>query len=65
MDNKITINAEDVLKMADGSIMDAELIRQIGLLADKRLYQKIHKGFEYAALYPHVMHVYNIMPELS
>lgn len=63
MDNMINIDPEDILKREDGSIDDADTIRQIGLLGDSRLYRKIRKGFEFAALYSHVMKVHDILPE--
>ncbi len=71
INNNITINIEELLKVDDDSIRDSETIRQIGLLSCTKndipekvktiLYGKIKKEFTFAALYPHVMKPYNII----
>lgn len=73
MNNDITINIEELLKVEDDSITDYEIIRQIGLLSctknevskeDKHiLYKKIKKGYEYMGLYPTVMNSFDITPD--
>lgn len=63
MDNNITINPEEILKMEDDSITDIETIRQIALLGDSTLFCKVKPGHTYAGLYPHVMKSFNISPE--
>ena len=66
MDNKITLNVEETLKLADNSITDVETIRQIGLITTRnglnissdnknQLLRKIKKGYELYGLYPHVI----------
>jgi len=75
MDNEITIDVNEILALPDGSIDDAKIIRQIGLATTKweyvtkevahQLCRKIKKGFEVAALYPHVMKSFDIKPELK
>lgn len=70
MDNEITINIEELLKVEDNSITDSETIRQIGLLSCTKnevpkedrhiLYKKIKNGFEYMGLYPHIMNSFDI-----
>ena len=65
MNNDITIDPVEILKLPDNSITDYETIRQIGLattkwnfLTDdisKQLTKKIKSGYERAALYPHIM----------
>lgn len=67
MNNTITINIEELRLLPDGSIIDAETIRQIGLYSikfnDSSLGCKIKPGFEFAALYPHVQHVHQVLPD--
>ena len=74
MNNKITIDIQEILRQRDHSITDAETIRQIALAGMSRklciqeeeksaLYRKITPGFEYAGLYPYVMKPLNIKPE--
>lgn len=60
MDNKITIDLDEIRKMPDGSIMDVETIRQIALSKDKSLFSKVSTGYEVFGLYPEVMNVYEI-----
>ena len=65
MNNEITINIEEILKLPDGSVTDAETIRQIGLATTKynfltkeqssALGKKIQPGLEFGALYPHIV----------
>ena len=72
MDNKITVNINELLFLPDDSIIDAEIIRQIGLVNTHMpefpkeklsvLYRKIKKGFEYSALYPEVIKSFDIKP---
>lgn len=57
------MNKEEIREQADGSITDPEIIRQIAILGDIDLYDKVRPGFEYAGLYPHVMIPHNIKPE--
>jgi len=63
MSNNITINIHEIRKSPDGSITDAETIRQIVLTRDKSLFDKIDMRFLYAGLYPEVMTSFNIIPE--
>ncbi len=70
MNNEITINIEEILKLPDGSVTDAETIRQIGLATTKyglltkeqssALGKKIKPGLEFGALYPHIIEPINI-----
>ena len=65
MNNDITIDVKATLALPDNSITDAETCRQIGLATTKRdflsredsnlLGRKIARGYEYAALYPHII----------
>ncbi len=65
MNNEITIDVQATLALPDNSITDAETCRQIGLATTKQgllskedssaLGRKIARGYEFAALYPHVM----------
>ena len=67
MPNTITINIDDILKLDDNSITDAETLRQIGLWCTtfdlqrgdrsiyKRVNRKVKRGFEFGTLYPHIM----------
>ena len=73
MDNNITINIEELLKVEDNSITDYDTIRQIGLLSCTKndvpdeikniLYKKVKSEFQYIGLYPHVPQSFNILPE--
>jgi hypothetical protein len=67
MNNDITINPEEILKMPDNSIVDRETIRQIALYGiktnDSSLDCKIKREFQFAGLYPHVMMPFDINPE--
>lgn len=73
MNNEITINIEETLKLPDNSVSDPELSRQIGLATTRyeyvtsevarQLNAKIKQGYEYLALYPHVMKPFGIMPD--
>lgn len=73
MNNEITINIEELLKVEDNSITDYETIRQIGLLSctkndiskDNRqiLYRKVKKEFQYLGLYPTEMKSFDILPD--
>lgn len=74
MNNEITLNIEETLKLDDNSITDAETIRQIGLIttnfklkiSDDERYQlarKVKKEFQVFGLYPHVMKKFDIKPE--
>jgi hypothetical protein len=63
MDNNITINAAEIRKLPDHSIMDGEIIRQIALLGDSSLFDKVKQGFEVCGLYPFVIKSYNISPD--
>lgn len=69
MDNEITINVDDIRKLPDRSITDAETIRQIALYSmktgDCSLNNKIRKEFEYCGLYPHIMKTFDILPEIK
>jgi len=75
MDNEITINVEELLKVDDNSITDYETIRQIGLLSctkndvskedRKMLYDKVRREFQYCGLYPTVMKSFDIKPEVK
>lgn len=63
---KITIDIEAIRKMPNGSVTDAETIRQIGLHCvqnrDIELADKIDGRFTVAGLYPYVQKSYNILP---
>jgi hypothetical protein len=73
MDNNITIDMTQLLKVDDNSITDYETIRQIGLLSctsnnvsseDRiTLYKKVKRGYEFMGLYPYVMKRFNINAE--
>ena len=74
MDNEITLNIEETLKLDDNSITDAETIRQIGLITTnfklkisdderKRLGRKVKREFQVFGLYPHVMKKFDIKSE--
>lgn len=74
MDNKITLNIEETLKLDDNSITDNETIRQIGLITTnfgikisnderKQLARKVKKEYQFVGLYPHLMKKFNIKPE--
>jgi hypothetical protein len=60
MDNKITINLNEIRKMPDDSIMDVETIRQIALTKDPTLYSKVKTGYEIFGIYPDVMNSFEI-----
>ena len=71
MNNEITINIEEILKVDDNSIVDPETIRQIGLattnfslkLSKDEIFQlskKIKKEYQVFCLYPHQMQKCNI-----
>lgn len=59
MNNEITINIEKIKHLPDGSVTDAETIRQIALYGlrnkDREITRKIDSRFAYAGLYPEVM----------
>ncbi len=74
MDNEITLNIEEILKLDDNSITDAETIRQIGLITTnfklklsdderKQLARKVKIEFQVFALYPNVMKKFDFKPE--
>lgn len=68
MNNDITIDIEAIRKAENGSITDAETIRQISLYGimnpgNNDLYDKINPLYQYAGLYPHVQQYHNILPE--
>jgi hypothetical protein len=69
MNNDITINLEEIAKAEDGSIRDAETIRQIALHSirseDPTLTYKIDPRFAIAGLYPEIISVKNIQPEIT
>jgi hypothetical protein len=60
MNNKITIDLEEIRKMPDYSIMDVETIRQIALSKDKSLFSKVKTGYEVFGLYPKAMNSFEI-----
>jgi hypothetical protein len=60
MNNKITIDLDEIRKMPDNSIMDVEIIRQIALSRDKTLFPKVKTGYEVFGLYPEVMNSFEI-----
>lgn len=60
MNNKITIDLDEIRKLPDDSIMDVETIRQIALSKDKTLYSKVKTGYEVYGLYPEVMNSFEI-----
>ncbi|MDD5649057.1 MAG: hypothetical protein PHF86_01380 [Candidatus Nanoarchaeia archaeon] len=64
MTNDITINPIEIAKLPDGSIKDAETIRQIALYSikyhDNSLNKKIYPLFEYVGLYPQVINKFEI-----
>jgi len=67
MTNEITINIEEIRKMPDGSVKDAETIRQIALYCiknpeDKEISYKIYEPFNFAGLYSDMMKAYDIKP---
>lgn len=66
MNNDITINPDEIRTMEDGSVTDIETIRQISLYGlrtgDTSLFPKIKETLHYAALYPEVMQVHNVLP---
>lgn len=68
MANEITIDIEKILVLPDNSITDTETIRQIALwsikMNDNSLNDKISKEFHFAGLYPHVMKIHGIVPEI-
>lgn len=59
MTNKITINPEKIRQLSNDSITDPETIRQIALLGDRELIDKIKRGYEIYGLYPHVMNKFD------
>ena len=74
MDNKITLNIEEILKCDNNSITDIDIIRQIGLITTQfnpnisyetklKLGRKIKKEYEVFGLYPHAMKSFDINPE--
>ena len=63
MNNKITIDIEEIRKLPNNSISDPETIRQIALLDNPELFDKIDDSFTYAGLYPEVMKSFNILPD--
>jgi hypothetical protein len=68
MRNDITIDIEGIRKMPDGSVRDAETIRQIALYCiknpnDKEISHKIYEPLSFVGLYPHIMTAYDIKPE--
>jgi hypothetical protein len=69
MNNEITINLEEIAKAEDGSIRDTETIRQIALHSirsgDTTLTYKIDPMFAFAGLYPQVISVQNVQPEIT
>jgi len=67
MNNEITIDIEEIRKLPNGTVTDAETIRQIALYCmrnnDRDLSCKIDSRFAYAGLYPEVINSYNILPD--
>jgi len=73
--NEVTINIEEVLNLPNNSVTDAYTLRQIGLATTEQglltkeqcnvMYKKIQKGFEYGALYPHVMKTFKFPSDWS
>lgn len=67
MDNKITIDPEEIRKLSYDSITDAETIRQIALWSiknnDNSLNWFIKQEFTYIGLYPHVIQSFNMLPD--
>ena len=73
MNNKITIDIDEILKMPDNSITGSKTIIQIALVSihDKTisnknidaLLKKPKKEFSFCGLYPEPMKIYNIKPE--
>jgi hypothetical protein len=60
MNNKITIDLDEIRKLPPNSITDVETIRQIALSKDKSLFCKVKTGYEVFGLYPEVMNSFEI-----
>jgi hypothetical protein len=65
--SKISFDIETLRKMPNGSVTDAETIRQIAIYSidnpnDKEIIDKIDPRFQYAGLYPHI-HKVSLFPE--
>jgi hypothetical protein len=59
---------EEILELADNSVTNANLIREIALMGlslpkeeAEQMYKKIKKEFESAGLYPHIIKKTNII----
>lgn len=65
----ITIDLKQIALVPNGSVEDGETIRQLALHSiqsgDKTLLIKINPLYEFAGLYPHIMKVHDINPEMS
>ncbi len=58
----VTFDVDEMKAVPDGSVRDAETIRQIGLYgytADNSLFKKIKPSLEFCALYPEVIKSYD------
>ena len=71
MNDEVTMSVEDILKLDDDSITDAETVRQIGLITTNpsanisdeefnSLVNKVKKNYQVCGLYPNTMKIYNI-----
>lgn len=63
MDNNITISPTEIRKLPNNSITDPEIIRQIAMLGEKDLFDKVKEEFEFCGLYPFVMNRFDILPD--
>lgn len=57
-------NIEAIRKMPNGSIKDADLIKEIAIYCienpnEKEIADKVDSRFEFAGLYPYAMKIYN------
>lgn len=66
MNNDITVDVDELLKLEDGSVIDYHICRQIGLITcdfsgkyspevKRKLSRKIPEMYQIQALYPHVV----------
>ena len=65
---ELTIDVEKIRSLPNGSVTDAETIRQIAMWSirnpnDNDLVYRIKPSLTFVGLYPHIMKPYNIIPE--
>ncbi len=70
MDNKITINVDEIRKSPIHSITDVETIRQIAIYGienpgNNDLYDKINPMCQVYGLYPYIMKPLDIEPDMK